>query len=66
MLQGRPDVESATIENGHLIVKLRGAAKAAPIVAALVGAGVQIEEVRRGQASLEDVFLSLMQEGEER
>ena len=66
MLQGRADVESATLENGRLIVKLRGSAKAAPIVAALVSAGIQIEEVRRGQASLEDVFLSLMQEGEER
>ena len=64
MLQARPDVESATIQNGHLIINLRGSAKAAPIVAALVGAGVQIEEVRRGQASLEDVFLALMEEGE--
>jgi ABC-2 type transport system ATP-binding protein len=64
MLQARADVEGATIQNGHLIVDLRGSAKAAPIVAALVGAGVQIEEVRRGQASLEDVFLTLMQEGE--
>ena len=64
MLQALPDVESATIQNGHLIINLRGSAKAAPIVAALVGAGVQIEEVRRGQASLEDVFLALMEEGE--
>ncbi|HEY1390265.1 MAG TPA: ABC transporter ATP-binding protein [Ktedonobacterales bacterium] len=64
LLQERPDVESATIQNGHLIVRLRGSAKAAPIVTALVGAGVQIEEVRRGQASLEDVFMTLMEEGE--
>jgi ABC-2 type transport system ATP-binding protein len=64
MLQARPDVERATIQNGHLIVNLRDSAKAAPNVAALVGAGVQIEEVRRGQASLEDVFMTLMQEGE--
>jgi ABC-2 type transport system ATP-binding protein len=64
LLQARPDIESAGVENGHLIVQLRGSVKAAPIVTALVSAGVQIEEVRRGQASLEDVFLSLMQEGE--
>jgi hypothetical protein len=32
------------------------------LVAALVGAGAEIEEVRRGQASLEDVFISLMEE----
>ena len=64
MLQARSDVESATIQNGHLIVKLRGAVNAAPIVTALVGANVQIEEVRRGRASLEEVFLALMEEGE--
>ena len=64
MLQARPDVESAIIQNGRLIVRLRGSVKAAPIVAALVGAGVQIEEVRRGQASLEEVFLNLMEEGD--
>ncbi len=64
MLQARPDVERATIQNGHLIVNLRDSARAAPIVTALVGAGVQIEEVRRGQASLEDVFMALMEEGE--
>lgn len=64
MLQARSDVESANIENGHLIVALRDTDKAAPIVAALVGAGAEVEEVRRGQASLEDVFMTLMQEGE--
>ena len=64
MLQTRSDVESATIENGHLVVALHNTDKAAPIVAALVGAGAEVEEVRRGQASLEDVFMTLMQEGE--
>jgi hypothetical protein len=28
----------------------------------MVGAGVQVEEVRRGKASLEEVFLTLMEE----
>jgi hypothetical protein len=28
----------------------------------LVNAGVQVEEVRRGKASLEEVFLTLMEE----
>jgi ABC-2 type transport system ATP-binding protein len=65
LLEARPDVKSAAIQNGHLFVNLRGSTKAAPIVAALVGAGVQIEEVRRGQASLEDVFLALMEESEQ-
>lgn len=67
MLQARHDVASATLQNGHLIVALNGAAsgaKLAPIVTALVGAGAEIEEVRRGQASFEDVILTLVQEGE--
>jgi ABC-2 type transport system ATP-binding protein len=66
MLRNRPEVAGVALENGHLLIDLhRGGAeqpKAAPLVAALVGAGAQIEEVRRGQASLEDVFLSLMEE----
>ena len=53
-------VASAAIENGRLVVDLRGDASAAPIVAALAGAGVQIEEVRKGAASLEEAFLSLV------
>ncbi len=65
-MRARPDVTSATIENGHLLIDLRGGGadqpKAAPVVAALVGAGAEIEEVHRGQASLEAVFLSLMEE----
>lgn len=64
MLRARPEVESATLQNGHLLVDLRGNVKVAPLVAALVGSGAAIEEVRRGQASLEEVFLLLNEEGE--
>jgi hypothetical protein len=51
--------------NGHdglLLVELQRAARGAPVVSALVGAGAHIEEVRRDRATLEDVFLSLMEE----
>jgi ABC-2 type transport system ATP-binding protein len=34
----------------------------APLVNLVVSAGVQVEEVRRGKASLEEVFLTLMEE----
>jgi ABC-2 type transport system ATP-binding protein len=63
-LRARPDVERAEPENGRLVLTLRGEARMAPILAALVAAGAGIEEVRRGHASLEHVFLSLMEEGE--
>lgn len=62
-LRARSDIASAEVQNGHLTLELADQqVRMAPIVAALVEAGVQIEEVRRGQASLEEVFLSLMEE----
>ncbi len=67
LVRARPEVADASVENGRLLIDLRttpGAdqPKAAPLVTALVGAGVEVEEVRRGQASLEDVFISLMED----
>ena len=61
-LRGRPEVAAAALENGHLAIALRHDAPTAPLVSLLVGAGVEVEEVRRGKASLEDVFLTLMEE----
>jgi ABC-2 type transport system ATP-binding protein len=61
-LRARPDVTSADIVNGRLALTLHDGAEAAPLVTDLVAAGAQVEEVRRGQASLEDVFLTLMDE----
>ncbi len=66
-LRARRDIASVEVKNGRLTLELAGqTARMAPIVAALVAAGVQIEEVRRGQASLEEVFLSLMEEDQAR
>ena len=61
-LRARPEVATAEVSNGRLTLTLRGTLPAAPIVSQLVAAGVQVEEVRKGQASLEDVFLTLMDE----
>lgn len=41
---------------------LRAEADTAPLVSLLVGAGVQVKEVRRGKASLEKVFVTLIEE----
>jgi len=62
LLRGRPEVAAAAVQNGRLAVDLRHEAPTAPLVSLLVNAGVQVEEVRRGKASLEDVFLTLMKE----
>lgn len=63
-LRTRPEVAAAEVQNDHLTIDLRAEADTAPLVSLLVGAGVQVEEVRRGKASLEEVFMTLMEEGE--
>ncbi len=62
LLRARPEVVAAGVQNEHLAIDLREGTDVAPLVSLLVGAGVQVEEVRRGRASLEEVFLTLMEE----
>ncbi len=61
-LRERPEVAHAELHNSHLLLELRGVSKMGPLVSLLVHAGAEIEEVRRGKASLEEVFLTLMEE----
>jgi len=63
-LRARADVAGAEILNGRLCVELAPGGVTPPIVAFVVGAGAEVEEVRRATESLEDAFLSLV--GEER
>jgi ABC-2 type transport system ATP-binding protein len=62
LLRARPEVTAAVVRNQHLEIDLHGEADSAPLISLLVGAGVQVEEVHRGKASLEEVFLTLMEE----
>ena len=62
-LEARKDVIEARIVEDTLRVRLADGVPAAPIVRAVVLAGGEVEEVRRG-ASLEDFFLELMEEAE--
>jgi ABC-2 type transport system ATP-binding protein len=63
LLRARGDIASAVVQHGRLHLELADqGVRLAPIVAALVAAGAQVEEVRRGQASLEEAFLALMEE----
>lgn len=61
-LQAQPLVSGVQVNNSHLTIQLREAAETAPLVTLLVGAGVQIEEVRKGKANLEETFLALVEE----
>lgn len=66
-LRARPEVASVNLQNGsHLDIQLRGESKIAPLVNLIVQAGGEIEEVRKGAASLEEVFLTLMEEEQPR
>jgi len=60
LLQASPEVLSVVRENGHLLLQLPADAPMAPLIRRLIEAGVEVEEVRKGKASLEEVFLSLV------
>ncbi|MFL5653750.1 MAG: ABC transporter ATP-binding protein [Ktedonobacteraceae bacterium] len=61
-LREQPEVVHAELHNNHLLLELRGESEVGPLVRLLVQAGAEVEEVRRGKASLEDVFLTMMEE----
>jgi ABC-2 type transport system ATP-binding protein len=61
MLNNLPDVVSCTLQNGQLSLRLKAGTAIAPLVTLLVTQGVSIEEVVREQTTLEDTFLSLVE-----
>jgi ABC-2 type transport system ATP-binding protein len=63
-LRAMPDVASVRRDNGHVSIELIRD-EVGPLVSMLVGCGVQIEGVHKNVASLENVFLDLMQEDKE-
>ncbi len=62
MLRARPEVAAVDVHNSHLTVDLCEDVDSSPLVSLAVAEGVQVQEVRRGKASLEEVFLTLMEE----
>lgn len=61
-LRRSPGVTELNMKNEHLEVSLASETRVAPLVSMLVHRGVEIEEVVKEKASLEDVFLTLMEE----
>ena len=61
-LRARGEVASAEVRNGRLVLELAESADVAPLVSLVVQAGAAVEEVRKDKGSLEDVFLTLMEE----
>jgi len=62
LLRGRPGVARADLQNGRIVLQLAESAETAPLVALVVQSGGLVEEVRKDKGSLEDVFLTLMEE----
>ena len=62
VLRARAEVVADRVEQRHLEIDLREGTDVAPLVSVLVAEGVQVEEVRHGKASLEEVFVTLMEE----
>jgi ABC-2 type transport system ATP-binding protein len=62
LLQTRAEVLDARMVNQHLVLDLQEKTEMAPLVNLLVSKGVEVEEIRRTAASLEEVFLTLVEE----
>jgi ABC-2 type transport system ATP-binding protein len=62
LLRARPEVIDVRLVNQHLVLDLEGQSEMAPLVNLMLRAGVEIEEVRRSTVSLEEVFLTLVEE----
>ncbi|HUU28500.1 MAG TPA: ABC transporter ATP-binding protein [archaeon] len=63
-LETRPEISDIELQSGVLCIRLRAEARMAPLVRLLVNSGAEVEEVRKTQASLEEVFLKLIEEEE--
>jgi len=61
-LRTRSEISAVEVENGRMVIDLQAELDVGLLVTLLVSAGVQVDEVRRGKASLEEVFLTLMEE----
>jgi ABC-2 type transport system ATP-binding protein len=61
-LRAAPEVSNVDLRDGHLLINLHGSTESAPLVRLLVDLGADVEEVRKDQASLEDIFLTLVKE----
>jgi ABC-2 type transport system ATP-binding protein len=57
-----PEVTGVEQKETGLIITLRPGADSAPILSALMQAGVLVDEVHKGRASLEEAFLDLVEE----
>jgi ABC-2 type transport system ATP-binding protein len=58
----RPGVVRGELQNGRIALELTESADTAPLIALIVQRGGLVDEVRKDKGSLEDVFMTLMEE----
>jgi ABC-2 type transport system ATP-binding protein len=61
-VRAQPIVKEVIQKNSHLEISLSNPGEITNLVGLLIRAGAQVEEVHKNRASLEDVFLKLMEE----
>jgi ABC-2 type transport system ATP-binding protein len=64
-LKSRPEVLDYSQNNNRLVINLREPVDTSPLLSLLINSGAQVDEVRKGKANLEEVFLTLMEEDQE-
>jgi ABC-2 type transport system ATP-binding protein len=62
LLRARPEITGLKQVNNHLVLDLQPDVQTGDIVRQMVVNGAQIDEVRKNKASLEDIFLELVDE----
>ncbi|HMK48372.1 MAG TPA: ABC transporter ATP-binding protein [Methanocella sp.] len=61
-LRAMPEVAEVSQMDGRLVIEVRGDGRTSHLVKLIANSGGEIEEVRKGKASLEEAFLSLVEE----
>jgi len=61
-LREREEVSDLYLKDSTLVMELRGKPDVSGLVNMIIGSGSRVEEVRRDSASLEEVFLGLMED----
>ncbi len=62
LLRSRTEITDVQLLDGQLHIDLQENMKISPLISMLISKGVEIEEVRKEKASLEEAFLKLMEE----
>ena len=63
-LRFRAEIIDMHLTDGQLLIDVKENIKMSPLIGIMIGEGVEIEEIKKEKASLEEVFLKLMEEEE--